>query len=417
MKKQILGRRGLADLELRIEAKYRELARQEYESELQRLADGQGRFSPLDGRADGGTVNVVHGRERSSGKRGCPFRDLIGLARAERMSPALQDRACWFSVAMGSYCLASQGLSRCGIEVDDSTLHAHVQRVGQVARQRSSDRIEHALEPATRPQVVARAAHELQGREFSLVIMLDGWMARERGEQWGAKPPEALAQRVAWHEVKSAIVFRLEERLDGARPQILSKYWAAWRGDPQELGRRVHAEALRRGLAQARRVFVVADGGVWIWNIVEDRFSHAWGVLDFSHASQHLWAVAHALHGHTPEAEQWVAPMLHQLRHGDEVGVLKTLDDLTQLCAQLDADAQATIQRERRYFHSHREHLRYAEIQALGCPCGSGAMESTCAQWQRRLKGVGKFWTPKGLDHIIELELARRNGDWDELWN
>ncbi len=53
MKKQILGRRGLADLELRIEAKYRELARQEYERELQRLADEQGRFFPLDGRTTG----------------------------------------------------------------------------------------------------------------------------------------------------------------------------------------------------------------------------------------------------------------------------------------------------------------------------------------------------------------------------
>ncbi len=347
----------------------------------------------------------------------CPFRELIGLSGGERMSPALEDRACWFGATMGSYELASQGLGKCGIVVDDSTLYAHVQRVGAAAKQQSTDRVEYALDPSTRSAVVARATQELAGQPFSLVIMLDGWMSRQRGEQWGLKPPEAVGARVSWHEVKSAIVFRLEERVAGCRPQILSKYWAAWRGDPYELGRRVHAEALRRGLVQARRVFVIADGGVWIWNIVEDRFSQAVGVLDFPHASQHLWAVAHALYGETPEAEQWVRPLLHQLRHGEEAGVLKTLHDLTHLCAELEVDAQETVRREHNYFESHRKHLHYAEIAAMGCPCGSGAMESTCAQWQRRLKGVGKFWTPKGLDHLIELELARRNGDWDELWN
>jgi HAE1 family hydrophobic/amphiphilic exporter-1 len=54
----------------------------------------------------------------------------------------------------------------------------------------------------------------------------------------------------------------------------------------------VQAEARRRGLGKVKRVYGVADGGVWIWNIVADRFAQATGVLDFYHASQHLWAVA-----------------------------------------------------------------------------------------------------------------------------
>ena len=42
----------------------------------------------------------------------------------------------------------------------------------------------------------------------------------------------------------------------------------------------LHAEALRRGLAIAEWVLVVADGAVWIWNAVEDRFPEAVQRLD-----------------------------------------------------------------------------------------------------------------------------------------
>src|ERR1017187_8268291 len=88
-------------------------------------------------------------------------------------------------------------------------------------------------------------------------------------------------------------------------------------GTSGEFGRQVQAEARRRGLGAAPKVYVVADGGVWIWNIVTDRFATATGVLDFYHASQHLWDLAHTLHPENEAgARAWVEPLLHQLRHG-----------------------------------------------------------------------------------------------------
>ena len=48
----------------------------------------------------------------------------------------------------------------------------------------------------------------------------------------------------------------------------------------------------RQGLGKTQNVYVVADGRVWIWNTMQrDRFQEATGVLDFYHASQHLWTV------------------------------------------------------------------------------------------------------------------------------
>src|ERR1035438_197597 len=70
------------------------------------------------------------------------------------------------------------------------------------------------------------------------------------------------------------------------RGLLVEKFVVARGGEPLEFGRRVQAEARRRGLGQAPRVYVVADGGVWIWNIVTDRFAAVTGGLDFYHASQ-----------------------------------------------------------------------------------------------------------------------------------
>ncbi len=35
----------------------------------------------------------------------------------------------------------------------------------------------------------------------------------------------------------------------------------------------LHYETRQRGLAQAQRVLVLADGAVWIWKLAEDRFA------------------------------------------------------------------------------------------------------------------------------------------------
>src|SRR5260370_32422996 len=68
------------------------------------------------------------------------------------------------------------------------------------------------------------------------------------------------------------------------------------RGGTYALKQQLWAEAMRHGLGQAKEVLVIADAAVWIWNLVEDRFSQARQQLGPWHALQHLWAVAHPLH-------------------------------------------------------------------------------------------------------------------------
>jgi hypothetical protein len=108
--------------------------------------------------------------------------------------------------------------------------------------------------------------------------MMDGWMLRHRGGDWGNKPADASGERVAWRECKSAVIYRLAQaaQTGNGRGLLVEKFVVAYVGEPLEFGRRVQVEA---------RAYVVADGGVWIGNIVADRFAQATGVLDFYHAS------------------------------------------------------------------------------------------------------------------------------------
>ena len=161
-------------------------------------------------------------------------------------------------------------------------------------------------------------------------------------------------------------------------------------------------------------MLVVADGAVWIWNLVDDRFPQARQRLDLFHAKQHLWAVAEALHGAgTPAAQAWLKPLLAQLEDGH---ALRLLEDLRLALAGLEAEPRAHLEREIGYFENHRERLDYRAGKARGEPLGSGAMESTCRQYQCRFKRPGQFWTQRGDEALLCLETFWRNGRWKHLF-
>jgi hypothetical protein len=98
----------------------------------------------------------------------------------------------------------------------------------------------------------------------------------------------------------------------------------------------LYAEAVRRGLHHAKQVLIVADGAVWIWNLAEDRFPQARQQLDLFHAKQHLWTVAHELHGSgTAQARAWVEPLLKQLENGQAPRVLERLEENAEGIARI----------------------------------------------------------------------------------
>ena len=223
------------------------------------------------------------------------------------------------------------------------------------------------------------------------------------------------------------MIYRLDQLVEKAlssadpttrpRREILQKFWVAAPSGtpPEEFGRHVHAQALRRGMAVAKNIFLVCDGALWIWNIIEDRFQSAIKELDFYHGSEHLWEVARDLYPQPEQAKAWVQPLLHQLRHGQEAKVVATLESLPESLRNVGGVLTELVQKEINYFQTHREHLHYQDNAAKGFPVGSGAVESGCSQFQDRFKRTGQFWNSVSMGHLQALKVARHNGDWDEL--
>jgi hypothetical protein len=66
-------------------------------------------------------------------------------------------------------------------------------------------------------------------------------------------------------------------------------------------GWRLYAEALRRGLEQAKTVIVLTDGARYNYTIVQTHFPGAVHIVDLFHAYEHLTTIAQILRG--PEAK------------------------------------------------------------------------------------------------------------------
>lgn len=394
-----------------------------------RLKDACFRDLPLETTLGSLTIRAYYGYDPQSQRWMFPVKELWGLRPHQEVSPYLEQLVSYTATECGSYQKAQQMAASWGVKISATSIHKHVQHLGAKAQQQEQMRARRALQAATRLEVArqaqAQAPNALQ--EYSVVISMDAWKARERGPDWGLKPPEAPGERVAWKDLKLAVIYRLDQLVEKAPPQsdptakprrqILQKFWVASPSNtpPEEFGRLVHAEALRRGMSQAKYVFLVSDGALWIWNIVADRFVGALSELDFYHASQHLWEVAHDLHPQADAARAWVEPLLHQLRHGQEAQVLGTLQTLPEHVRTLGGAVSQLLEREINYFTTHREHIHYQDNAAKGFPVGSGAIESACSQFQNRFKRTGQFWKSESLGRLQSLKVARQDGDWDEL--
>jgi len=347
-------------------------------------------------------LRVWQGQEGKKGRWGCPSKERWGLQAHQSMSPALAEKLAFTATLAGSYEDAAQLAGQWGCAVDDSVIHRLVQHLGRKGEAQTQARLKQVPQESQPQKAAAPLA----------LLMSDGWMARFRGPGWGRR--KTKEDRVEWHEIKTGIFYRQEQRAhsESGRGLLSEKIMVRWRGEPLEFGRRLGWEAVRAGLGRAKETLALADGGKWIWNLVRDRWPHARQLLDFYHASEHLGELGRACCREEGAAQAWIGKRLHQLRHGQEKVMLAEI-------ARLKAprgEAGKVVRKQKNYFASQKGRMNYQEIADRDWPIGSGAVESACRQSQGRFKRSGQFWTEDGFRHLNAIDEARRNGHWDELW-
>jgi hypothetical protein len=363
------------------------------------------RFGPV-------TVKRLRGWCRRCKQWRYPADQALGLSDTGGASPSVQEMAA-LTVSKMPVSEASAVIERLtGVKLPPATLDREARRQGQRADKKRTQLDEQMRAGQGRGQMLPPPKEP-----FTLVIELDAWNIRER-DDWGqsARKRAAGQEPQRWHWAYGGTCFRLDQRVtgDGGRARILSRGTVMTRGGVADLRDQLFAEAQRHGLAQAAKVLVVADGALWIWNLADDRFAQAQQRLDYYHASQHLWAVAHALHPQDETAARaWIKPLLKKLKQGRATSLL---NDLRTLTKRLRQNKRQAVQSEVSYLESHRERMDYAAARRAGEPQGSGAMESTCRQYQCRFKRPGQFWSCVGDEGLICLETFWRNKRWHLLF-
>lgn len=235
-----------------------------------------------------------------------------------------------------------------------------------------------------------------------LVVETDGVMVRYRD---------------GWHEVKLGLVGGHQAGKTGALSYV------AARESAEQFGPRLAAEAARRGalevvggtgplagrgLAQLRPVVVLGDGAPWIWNLAADHFGERTEIVDFYHASEHVWTVAHALYpSDSAQAKTWAEARVGDLYEDGPGPVLAALRE----AQPPNAEAAEVVRREHGYFRTNQLRMAYPQFRRQGLPIGSGAVESGAKHVvQLRMKRPGARWSATGAHAVLTLRAHLSSG-------
>lgn len=341
----------------------------------------------------------------------------LGIEAGERVSPGVQE-ACALGACLGPFAGAAQSVARLkGVRMGATAVYKTARAQGAKAVKLRERDVAASKDPQSAALLGASAP-----AGGTLVVEIDAWNIRERGEHWGAtrKLRRKGIQPEFWHWVYSATLFRLDARgkSGSGRAFLASRAFVATRRGLDAFRDQLRAEALRQGVARAEHVLVLADGAAWLWNLAEDLFPGTRQRLDAYHAKEHLWELARELHGSPEAVWAWVKPYVDFLdrRKDGVLDVIRGLKGIAAVAQSLTSAQREAVEGQVAYFEKHAGRMDYKDARKAGEPVGSGAVESLANRYQTRFKRTGQFWTLDGDEKLLALETLRMNGRWDELF-
>jgi hypothetical protein len=255
-----------------------------------------------------------------------------------------------------------------------------------------------------------------------LVIGMDGgrYQSREKDTESGSR----------WREEKVLTVSSYipgdgkPKEQGGRPPQKLVTTQVATAQPVKAFGPLARVEAERRGLRQAQEVIAMGDGGNWIDPLLAAFFHVLARIIDWFHASEHLWDCARAVHGAgTLQAAQWAEQLEALLWDGQVKRVIAELSAQAQkLGPPTEGEAPGSPRKvltcNIAYFTAHQNHMNYPEYRRRGWPIGSGETEAAVKQFNKRIKGTEQFWSTDGVEAILGLRALWLSQDdrWPRYW-
>lgn len=240
-----------------------------------------------------------------------------------------------------------------------------------------------------RDKVIPRAEWEAQ----RCCVFADGTMLPTDGE---------------WHEVRVGTVCSTvgETTRKGSMARFL---------DVEPFGEELWRKACQYGYAGAALKAFLGDGSHWLWRIAELYFPEAVQILDWYHLAEHLSKCGHDVFGEgTQESKEWAARLRGIMRQG-------RVDEALREVEQLPGRAKNRRQAKHElitYLTNNRHRVDYPRYRRLGLPIGSGEVEAQCKTLvQARCKQSGMRWSKPGVEPVLRVRCALRDGSFDRQWD
>jgi hypothetical protein len=314
-----------------------------------------------------------------------PYDKASGLG-TEQLSPSLAKACCLLAVD-NSFEQVSQKIEQLfGQRVCDDTINQVVHRAGSVVLQEQNQELELFFANRQIPQA--------QTNPERLYIAVDGTTVHEND---------------AWHEVKVSCIYWTNERFER-----IGHYVGRF-DDSQVFGWHLWLEACKCGLREAKEVVYIGDGAGWIRSEHHRHFGRATFIIDWYHASEHIWDCGKTLFGEGTEVtDKWVHQSLDLLWDG---WTKKLLDDLKQQRKKYRGNKREALETLIRYISTNEEQMRYDVFRSKGYDIGSGKVEAACKNVVgKRLKQSGMIWSRAGSSTTLALRVTWLNDRWKQLW-
>jgi hypothetical protein len=323
---------------------------------------------------------------RNCGAGLAPY-DVTSGFGTEQISPGLA-RACCLLAVDDSFAQSSQKIEELfGQEVSERTVERVVHQVGSVVLREQNSRLESFF--------TDRQIHQAKTNPERIYLAADGTTVHETD---------------GWHEVKVGSIYWEDRRFERVGCYI-------GRFDNSEtFGWHLWMEACRCGVREAEEVVFLGDGASWIRNEHRKHFGRSTFIIDWYHASEHIWDCGKVLFGEGSEAtEKWVKKRESWLWDGQ---TRKLLNDLQKQCKQYRGRKRQGLAKLHRYIQDNEQEMRYDVFRDNGYDIGSGAVEGACKNVVgKRLKQSGMIWSRAGSSATLALRVSWLNKRWDELWS
>ena len=319
------------------------------------------------------------------GKSIFPYDVASGLG-PEQLSPGLA-KACSLLAVDDSFEQTSRKLDELfGQKVSDTTIERVVQQVGSVALQQQDQKLEDFSSSRRFPDSVAAPQRLYVAADGTTVHEMDGW-----------------------HETKIGVIYWENERKE-RKSHYVGRF-----DNSKTFGWHLWLAACGCGLRQADEIVFLGDGAAWIRTEHYRHFGRATFIIDWYHASEHVWDCGKVLFGEgTKQTEKWVKKRLDLLWDGR---TKKLLDDLKEQRKKYRGAKRESMNTLIRYISSNEEQMRYDVFRTKGYDIGSGAVEGACKHVVgKRLKQSGMIWSRAGSSATLALRVAWLNDRWEQLW-